>query len=205
MTRKLSIIILVLLCGCFTISAQGLKSLRGNRTIERSENAGYKKQNYPGQELYEEAMKLSSGSGGVKRDIYLAYEKYLEAADLGHPLAQHKVGACFYYGSGVEKNYKKAFKYWTLASDADIAEAHYELGRMYYYGQECKRNYDTAISLFHKAEEAKVAGAHYMLGLCYLDGTGVKRDKQKAIEYFQEAAKRGHHEARYQLKELIKD
>ena len=76
---------------------------------------------------------------------------------------------------------------------------------MYYYGQECNRNYDTAISLFHKAEEAKVAGAYYMLGLCYLDGTGVKRDKQKAIEYFQEASKRGHHEARYQLKELIKD
>lgn len=121
--------------GYFNVSAQGLKSLRGSWGVERNDNAGYKKQNYPAQDIYEEAMKLSSGSKGVKRDIYAAYEKYLEAADLGNPLAQHKVGACYYYGSGVEKNRKKAFQYWTKASEADIADAHYELGRLYYYGK----------------------------------------------------------------------
>ena len=196
-------IILSLTLGYATMYAQGLKSLRGNWEVERS-NTQHKEQ-HAAQPIYEEAMKYSSGSKGVKRDIYKAYGLYHEAADLGHPQAQHKVGACFYYGSGVEKDLKKAFFYWTKASEANIAEAHYELGRMYYYGEACKRNYDTAIELFRKAEAANVTGAYYMLGKCYLDGTGVGRDKQLAIEYFQKAASRGNHNARYELEELLGD
>lgn len=185
-----------------TTSAQSLKSLRGSWGVERNENTENKKPVYPAQEIYDEAMKLSSGSNGVNRDINAAFEKYLKAADLGNPLAQNKVGACYYYGSGVDKNPKKAFQYWTKASNADIAEAHYELGRMYYYGEECKRNYNIAISLFRKAEVANIPESYYMLGLCYLDGNGIKLDKQKAIEYFNKAASRGNHDAKYKLKEL---
>ncbi|MBQ2838426.1 MAG: sel1 repeat family protein [Muribaculaceae bacterium] len=200
------IAVIVITAGSYNIAAQDLKSLRGKWNVERTEKkAGYKKLDYPGQDIYEEAMNYSSGSKGVKRDIKRAYEKYLEAADLGHPLAQHKVGACYYYGSGVEKNKKKAFQYWTKASEADVADAHYELGRMYYNGEECKRNYDTAISLFRKAEASNIPGAYYMLGMCYLDGTGVERDKEKAIEYLKKAAERGNHDARYELKNHIKE
>ena len=182
--------------------AQGLKSRRGSWSVERQSSAGYKKPNYPAQDIYQEAMNYSSGSNGVKRDIYIAFEKYLQAANLGNPLAQYKVGACYYYGSGVEKNREQAFAYWTKASEANIPEAHYELGRMYYNGEECKRNYDTAISLFHKAEESNVPGAFYMLGICYLDGTGVKRDIEKATEYFKKAADRGNHDAKQELEKL---
>lgn len=182
--------------------AQNLKSRRGSWSVERHSNAGYKKPNYPAQDIYQEAMNYSSGSNGVKRDIYIAFEKYLQAANLGNPLAQHKVGACYYYGSGVEKNRKQAFAYWTKASESDIPDAHYELGRMYYRGEECKRNYDTAVALFCKAADANVPGAFYMLGICYLDGTGVKRDKEKATEYFRKAADRGNHDAKQELDKL---
>ncbi len=199
-------IIITALTLSFTCShAQNLKSLRGKWEIEQKGNAGYKQIDYPAQDIYEEAMKYSSGTNGVERNIKMAFEKYLEAANLGNPLAQYKVGACYYYGSGVEKNKKKAFQYWTKASEADIADAHYELGRMYYKGEECKRNYDTAISLFRKAEEANIPGAYYMLGMCYLDGTGIKRDKEKAIEYLKKAAERGNHDAKYELQNHIKE
>ncbi len=195
--------IIAALLSSLQVDAQGLRARRGSWQVGESQSAGIKQQDYPAQDIYEEAMNYSSGSNGVKRDIYVAFEKYLQAADLGHPLAQTRVGACYYYGSGVEKNQKKAFVYWTKASEADIAEAHYELGRMYYKGEQCKRNYDTAISLFRKAETANVPGAFYMLGMCYLDGTGVERNKEKAIEYLQKAASLGNHDARYELKEIL--
>lgn len=196
--------IIITLASSFTLDAQGLRARRGSWQVGNPENSGSKQPDYPAQEIYEEAMNYSSGSNGVKRDIYVAFEKYLQAADLGNPLAQTRVGACYYYGSGVERDTKKAFFYWTKASEADIAEAHYELGRMYYKGEQCKRNYDTAISLFHKAEKANIPGSFYMLGMCYLNGTGVECNKEKAIEYFQKAASLGNHDARYELEELLK-
>lgn len=205
---KKSLLTVCVILGSFILSntteAQGLRARRGSWQVGNQENTEYKRPNYPAQDIYEEAINYSSGSNGVKRDIYMAFEKYLQAADMGNPLAQTRVGACYYYGSGVEKNLKKAFFYWSKASEADIAEAHYELGRMYYNGEECKRNYDTAIALFHKAENANIPRAFYMLGMCYLNGTGVKRDKEKAIEYLQKAASQGVHDAKYELDELLK-
>lgn len=203
--KKSRLLISAIILGIVAFStgqAQSLKSRRGTWGVERQGNAGYKKPDYPAQDIYQEAMNYSSGSNGVKRDIYIAFEKYLQAANLGNPLAQYKVGACYYYGSGVEKNRKQAFVYWTKASEADIPDAHHELGRMYYRGEECKRNYGTAIDLFHKAEAANVPGSFYMLGMCYLDGTGVKRDKEKAAEYFKKAADRGNHDAKQELEKL---
>ncbi len=180
-------------------NAQDLKSLRGSWTLGNATNVAPSRPNYPAHDIFVEAMNYSSGSNGVKRDIYKAFNKYLQAADDGHPIAQYKVGACYYYGSGTKKNSKKAFQYWSQASQADIAEAHYELGKMYYYGEKCKRNYDTALELFHKAEQADIPGAFYMLGLCYLYGNGVEQNTTTAIEYLEIAVKKGFRDAKYML------
>lgn len=184
-----------------TAKSQSSAPMRGEWQLDRG-TPGERVSDYPAHDIYTNAQHYSSGSGGVKRDIKKAFELYVEAAEAGHPLAQCRVGACYYYGSGTGKDKKKAFKYWEMSANAGIAEAQYELGRMHYYGEECKRNYDTAIALFTQSSEAGTAGAYYMLGVCYLKGTGVEKDKVKATEYFNLAAQRGSREARQELENL---
>lgn len=195
------------LSSALKISAQDTIYTTRTWIIEReAPKSKYKTPDYPAHDIYTEGMYYSSGTKkGFERNPKKAFEKYIEAANQGHPLAQYQLGSCYYFGRGTDKDKKKAFKYWELSAQANVAEAQYHLGEMYYNGEEIKRNYNTAFELFSKSAEQGNPNAYYMIGVCYLEGHGVEKSKDNAITYLKKAEKKANRKARQKLKELLPD
>ena len=141
---------------------------------------------------------------GTKKDLQLAFDWYLKAANAGHSDSQYNVG--FFFGHnelGIE-NHKKKVYWYTKAAIAGLPDAQRDLGYSYFYGEGVKKDNDKAIFWYKKAANKNDDKAIYNLGLCYKHGDGVTKSKRWAKYYFLKADKLGHKLAKGQLKQLDK-
>ncbi len=101
---------IIALSWVFNVSAQDTIYTTRTWIIERdSSKVKYKTPDYPAHDIYTEGMYYSSGTKkGYERNPKKALEKYIEAANQGHPSAQSQLGACYYFGRGTDKDKKKS-------------------------------------------------------------------------------------------------
>ena len=97
---------------------------------------------------------------GVPRDYAMALMWYRQAADQGHPLAQHEIGALYDGGFGVSKDHAEAFKWFRCSAEQGYGVAQTNLGAMYYTGEGTSRDYIEAYKWFSIA----AAGSGYLGG-----------------------------------------
>jgi len=91
---------------------------------------------------------------GVNRDLALATQYRIKAADLGDPWSCYFLGKQYLEGRGVEKNSDKGAELLQRAVDKGVPPANLALGLCYENGQGVTRNLDTAIQLYQKAAES---------------------------------------------------
>lgn len=172
----------------------GENSKRGEWTMERGK-PGFRKDDSPAIEQYNEAMNYYNGFNGYKHDFKKAYSGFSFAAEKGNYKAQYQLGICYYYGRGIKSDKKQAVEWWHKSAEAGFSPAQYELGRSYYTGEGVKRNYDEAIKWLTKSANSGNANAQYLLGEIYYNGHGVVCDHDKADKYWQQSAKQGNRNA----------
>lgn len=181
----------------------GNNGKRGEWSIERGK-AGFRKDNSPAMEQYNEALNYYNGHNGCNQDFRKAFSGFSHAAEKGNHKAQYQLGICYYYGRGIKIDKKRAVEWWHKSAEAGFSPAQYELGRSYYKGEGVKRNHDEAIKWLTKSADGGNANAQYLLGEIYYNGHGVVRDIDKADNYWHQAAKQGNRNALEQLERLQK-
>jgi TPR repeat protein/predicted acylesterase/phospholipase RssA/ankyrin repeat protein len=141
-----------------------------------------------------------------------SFQKILNEAEQGDPIAQYEVFLAYDSGIGVTKNKNKAKEYYKLAltgqneihSQADMGNSRAQLimGRI----QSDTRNYSEAIKWYKKAAEAEdeQKEAQYQLGLIYENGLDVEKNYNEAALWFTKAVKNGHDEALTRLRTIAK-
>jgi TPR repeat protein len=152
-------------------------------------------------------------------DKAAAADAFGSAADLGHPLAQWKLGRMYQEGDGVDEDDYKAFQLFSEvanshADDAPssaeapfVASAFVELGEYYLRGIKdtaVEPNVARARELFtYAASYFGDASAQYQLGRLYLEGQDGGRDPQNAARWLKLAAMKGHPGAQALLGEML--
>lgn len=74
-------------------------------------------------------------------DFELAFELFLEPAELGNAYAQYNLGIMYSKGEGVAQDYAEAAKWYVLAAEQGDTISQFNLGTMYDYGQGVAQDY----------------------------------------------------------------
>lgn len=117
-------------------------------------------------------------------------ERYLPAARKGDPMAQFKVGRCYY--EAMEKTPKEAAKWIRKAADKELTEAQMYLALLYETGDGVNQNLKEASKLYHVAAAKGDPVAQYLLSLKYFSGDLVEKDVAKGRSLLEKSAKNGH-------------
>lgn len=141
------------------------------------------------------------------------------AAEMGHPLAQWKLGRMYAEGDGVTHDDFKAFQYFRRIADnhADdnpdtpqarfVANAFVALGRYYLVGipkTTVRRDPERAREMFgYAASYFRDPDAQYYLARLYLDGVGAPHDPRQAARWFGLSAQKGQCEAQAMLGAML--
>ena len=80
----------------------------------------------------------------VDKDIDKSNKLYMQAAELGHPVAQRNLGKSYYRGIGYEKNLELALSYFLRAANKSDPESMYFLGEMFEKGLVVSKDIDRA-------------------------------------------------------------
>jgi TPR repeat protein len=152
-------------------------------------------------------------------DTATALDAFRDAAELGHPTAQWKLGRMYAEGDGVAEDDYTAFQYFSrvVTEHADdlpgsaeapfVANAFVEIGGYYLTGISnagIEPNASRAREIFtYAASYFGDAAAQYQLGRMYLDGVGVEQDPRQAARWFMLAARKGQVEAQAELGRLL--
>ena len=136
----------------------------------------------------------------VTPDDIIAIKWWTLAAENGSLWAQHRLGWCYFDGSGVEKNHAEAIKWFLRAAEQDEPWSQYRLGLCYQGGEGVEKDDRKAFEWFNKAAEQGIDKAQFETGKCYEQGGGVSRDADKAKYWYIKAARQGVQEARDLLK-----
>jgi len=81
----------------------------------------------------------------------IAYTLFRRAAEMGHPIAQHRVGVAYATGSEVEKSDTEAVKWYTLSANQGYAEAQFDLGVRFILGRGVPKDEAKGVDLYRKA------------------------------------------------------
>ena len=119
-----------------------------------------------------------------------------QAALLGHPAAQGRLGEMFYWGAeryaGLEHDDSRAAAYLRSSADQGYAFGQTWLGRMYHDGiGGVPKSYSAAVELYRLAAAQGEMNALEKLGLMYDQGRGVDQDKRTAFPFYLAAAEQG--------------
>ncbi|KAK3261976.1 hypothetical protein CYMTET_29148 [Cymbomonas tetramitiformis] len=106
--------------------------------------------------LFSLASILENGTGTVCKDLERAASLYRKTAEKGHPLAQFRLGNCYYNGIGVTKDDKRAFRWTLAAAEQGNAEAQNYVGLSYTMGRGVAKNWVEAARWCLKAAEQGV-------------------------------------------------
>lgn len=138
--------------------------------------------------LFAEGERLQKGDYS-ERNPFLAIRFYQSAADLGHAMAQVRVGHFFEYGiGGVTKDLFLALRWYRGAGVAGLCS----LARMYLLGRGVDRDPVEARRLYMKAAEEGDGFAKVWIGLTFENGEGVEQDDLEARRWFLDAAELGY-------------
>jgi len=119
-----------------------------------------------------------------------AFRKYQEAAELGHPEAQYRLGYCFEHKLGVRRaSMDTAFKWYQMAADQEVPEAQLRVGELYYQEQGAFYDKEKAYLYLSKAAERGIPDAQRMLGDCHKLGWGTLRNDVMALKWYLIAAR----------------
>lgn len=111
------------------------------------------------------------------------FERNLDLASLGNPIALYIIGQSYDLHYGVLKNENKANEYYKLAAKKGNFLS---LGICHYLGiDEYAKNHSRAAEYFQLSADQGNSEALNWLGQCYLQAKGVERSDKKAIECFQ--------------------
>ena len=137
-----------------------------------------------------------------KKDHAGAFQKYLQAAQLGFPSGMHNVGACFQLGEGTQKDPEKAFYWINRGAAEDHTASIARLGWLYEEGIGTPVDMEKAIRLYEKAASRDNSLACNNLAVLYCIGKGILVDKEKAIELYEKAIRLGNTKAKDNLSRL---
>ena len=134
---------------------------------------------------YNLGYKLANGIG-VERDMKLAADWYLKAAEQGLPEAQYNLSTIYWHGLNGKIDRPQAIRWLEKAAEQGIVRAQYALGNAYYwdYGQGLPQDFSLAAYWYAKAAEKGDPYAQFNLGICFKKGYGVKQDLNKAFSLF---------------------
>lgn len=136
----------------------------------------------------------------IQSDAEKAFEYYHLSAEMGHVLAQQKVGSCYLHGSGVKQDIDKALEFLQKAADGGDVYAYAIIGSMYLSPQGClKPDTRKAFEYFYQAAKMGLAVAQFNVGQMFEFGDGTEQDLRKSITYYRLAAEQEHSDAQYRL------
>ena len=142
------------------------------------------------------AEAMLSEAEGKEEALYL----YSRAAELGHPLAQLRLGRCNENDElGLGRNQVMATRFYRLAHEAGLPVATYELGRCYRDGIGVSPDALISTRLIRQAAEARVPAACRLMAESYAAGIGIDRDNVAAVGWLMYAAQLGDRDAVVQL------
>lgn len=126
---------------------------------------------------------------GVPRDLGLALEWFLRAAEKGHPEDAYNAGVIFSRGTDeIPVDYERAHLWFERAARQDYPSAFDRLGMLYRDGHGVAQDLEAANGYFEHGAQLGDASAMVNLGTSYLKSTGVETDYAKAYDLFRRAA-----------------
>ncbi|MBI4663591.1 MAG: sel1 repeat family protein [Verrucomicrobia bacterium] len=128
---------------------------------------------------------------GVPKSASEAARYFQQAAELGHPGAEHNLGVLYLAGSGVTNDASEAAKWLGKSADHGLPEAQFKLASLYATGLGVTQDLAQAAQWARKAAEQGHAEAEYNLATLYASGKGVEQDFAQAAHWFRRAAEKG--------------
>lgn len=127
---------------------------------------------------------------GVDKNLSLARELYLQAAQLGDPEAQYISGSMLYKGMGGRKDYAAALKllHSAATNGKSTPESQKIIAQAYLLGSGVPKNYKIALQWYTLAANNGDKDAQNELGFMYFVGNGIAKDTEKGAAYFLRAA-----------------
>ncbi|CED82628.1 Extracellular protein SEL-1 and related proteins [Phaffia rhodozyma] len=127
----------------------------------------------------------------IHLDHALAREFFTQAAQLGYPPSQLKLGTCFEYGNlTCEVDPRKSISWYTKAAEKGNAEAELALSGWYLTGSEgvLKQSDSESFLWARKAANKGLAKAEYAVGYYSEQGIGTNPDLEAAKGWYNRAA-----------------
>lgn len=134
-----------------------------------------------------------------------SFPKFLQAAQMGLPIAMYNVGYAYQHGEGTPVDKDKAFYWVSRSAEEGVKEGICQLGYFYMNGIGTKQDYQKAAEYFRKAEAQNYSVAIYNLGYLHENGRGMPVDKATALEYYRRAKELGHTLAKENYERLQKE
>jgi TPR repeat protein len=136
-------------------------------------------------------------------EIRDAIKHYTIAAELGHSIAQLRLGGIYLEGIGGYKDYAAAFRWFTRAADQGESRAQLKLGWMHEAGLGIPSDNRRAVYWYRIAAEAGNPEAQFNIGVKYDNGEGVEHNAEEAVRWFLMAAEQGLPDAQYFLGQAL--
>lgn len=148
----------------------------------------------------------------MERDYAQFFKWASRSAAKGNPKAKYRLGALYFYGSGVAKDadaairmYKEAAEDLRKEAEAGDVDSQFFIGRMYSSGRGVKMDLAKALVWYRKAAERGHAVAQTNLGGIYQYGKGsrkvfhVEKDETEAVKWYRKAAEQSFPGGQYKL------
>ncbi|BGP27079.1 chitin synthase activator [Rhodotorula toruloides] len=143
----------------------------------------------------------------VPYDPAQARELFTQAAQLGYPLSQFKLGSCYEFGTlTCPVDPRRSIAWYTRAAERGNPDAELALSGWYLTGSEgvLKQSDSEAYLWARRAANKGLPKAEYAVGYYSEVGIGVKADLEEAKRWYMRAAAQGNKRAMQRLTELKK-
>lgn len=135
-------------------------------------------------------------------NIVEAVKWYIEAAKLGDPEAQYRLGVCYQEGRGVVQSDDRSMAYFKLAAAQGNPEALYKAGMGFLWGRGVPKDEREGLKFLIAAANTnskKISGVYAVLANCYRTGIPkiLAANPRKALEYLDLGIKAEDRDAQY--------
>jgi TPR repeat protein len=137
------------------------------------------------------------------QNISEAIKHFTVAAELGHLIAQLRLGGIYLEGIGGYQDYTEALRWFTRAADQGESRAQLKLGWMHEAGLGIPSDNRRAVYWYRIAAEAGNPEAQFNIGVKYDNGEGVEYNADEAVRWFLMAAEQGLPDAQYFLGQAL--
>jgi TPR repeat protein len=139
-------------------------------------------------EIIKESVKYLNGTGGIKKNVDLAFTKIQQGANLGDDMCQLMLGNLYENGIGTKQNYGLAKKWYTKSSEKGNTSAMLALGCLYKSGKMEGIDFKNAVKWFKMGADLGNSSCEYATGYMYAKGFGVSQDYCIAVGYYKKSA-----------------